>query len=71
MDIFFWITSKFDNFYGLSTKVNYCYLCSVMKFTLIHTTATIIHDGQGHWYNRNIFSVFFLSKISSFFGGYA
>ena len=49
MDIF-WVTSKFvnfDYFYGLLSKINYCYLCSVMKFTLIHSTTIIKHDGQG------------------------
>ena len=29
------------------TEINYCYFCSVMKFTLIHTTTAIKHDGQG------------------------
>ena len=46
MDIF-WGHAKFDYFYGLFTTINYCYLCNVMKFTLIHTTTTIKHDGQG------------------------
>ena len=34
-------------FYGLFTKINFCYLCCVMKVTLIDTTTTIKRDGQG------------------------
>ena len=29
----FGVTSNFDNFYGLFFKINYCNLCSVMRFT--------------------------------------
>ena len=47
MDIFLVVTSKFDYFYGLFTKLNHFYLCFVMKFNLIHTTTTIKNEGQG------------------------
>ena len=47
MDIFWGSLLNLIIFMGLFTKINYCDLCSVMKFTLIHTTTTIKHDGQG------------------------
>ena len=42
--MYFWgFTSNFDNFYGLLFKINYCNVCSVMKFILTHTTTIIKH----------------------------
>ena len=40
---FLGVTSKFDYVFGLFTKINYCYLCYVMKYT----STTIKYDGQG------------------------
>ena len=70
--------SKFDYFYGLFTKINYCYLCYVMKFTILHTTTTIKHAGQGtkqkHFLGFSkissiILGVLEISDIFFFWGG--
>ena len=37
MDTFSWVTSELDNFYELFLQIKCSCVCSVMKFTFIHT----------------------------------